>query len=171
MIPLIGKSILSVAIFANLLTPFAPRIPENKDVSDYKFDICYEGYEVIVPDERDIAEMAMHGEMERLAQLVYAEAGNQDEKGKRLVADVVLNRVEDSRFPDTIEGVIFQSGQFEPTWNGAYEKAAWEVTEECYKAVASEVEKKTDENVLYFNNSQNVYGFGVWKYGDHWFGY
>lgn len=38
-------------------------------------------------------------EMAMLAQLVQAEAGNQDLTGKRLVADVVLNRVDSERFP------------------------------------------------------------------------
>lgn len=171
MIPLIGKSIMSIAIFANLLMPFAPSAPENMHLSDYEYDICYEGYEVITPDEEDIAEMARQGEMEQLAQLVYAEAGNQDMKGKRLVADVVLNRTEDERFPDTIGGVIFQENQFKPTWDGAFEKSALNVTEECYEAVAMEMESRLDPGVLYFNNTPNVYGSGVWKHGGHWFGY
>ena len=35
------------------------------------------------------------------------------------VGPVIMNRVESSRFPNTISGVVYQSGQFAPTWNGA----------------------------------------------------
>ena len=49
-----------------------------------------------------------------LVYIVHAEANNQDLTGKKLVADVVLNRVHDPRFPNTIEGVIFQPYQFSP---------------------------------------------------------
>lgn len=171
MIPLLTKSLIGLAIFANTLNPFKPVAPINEHLSDYKFDICYEGYEVIVPDEEDIAEMARDGEKEQLAQLVHAEAGNQDLTGKRLVADVVLNRVDDECFPSSIEEVIFQENQFKPTWNGAFEKAGWDVTEECYRAVAMEMKSRLDSNVLYFNNTPNVYGSSVWKHGGHWFGY
>lgn len=61
-------------------------------------------------------------EMAMLAQLVQAEAGNQDLTGKRLVADVVLNRVESEQFPNTIREVIFQKNpvQFGVTVDGAF---------------------------------------------------
>lgn len=34
------------------------------------------------------------------------------------VATVIMNRVNSSRFPNTISGVVYASGQFEPTWTG-----------------------------------------------------
>ena len=34
------------------------------------------------------------------------------------VATVIMNRVEDPRFPNTIRGVIYAQGQFEPVWTG-----------------------------------------------------
>ena len=56
-----------------------------------------------------------------LRKLAYAEAGNQDTKGKALVMLVVMNRVKDKRFPDTIHNVIYQKRQFSPVssrkWN------------------------------------------------------
>lgn len=58
-----------------------------------------------------------------LERLVQAEAGNQDIKGRMLVANVVINRYKSSRFPDTIKGVIFQhsgrSYQFSPAKSGS----------------------------------------------------
>lgn len=55
---------------------------------------------------------------EILCRIVEAEAGNEDEKGRMLIANVVMNRVESSRFPNTVKGVVFQKGggvyQFSP---------------------------------------------------------
>lgn len=59
-----------------------------------------------------------------LERIVEAEAGGEDRKGRVLVANVVLNRVMDKEFPNSIRGVVFQhSGkryQFSPISNGAY---------------------------------------------------
>jgi len=44
----------------------------------------------------------------RLAKIAMAEAESEDTEGKALVMLVVLNRVWDDEFPDTIEEVIFQ---------------------------------------------------------------
>ena len=38
------------------------------------------------------------------------------------VATVIMNRVESSRFPNSIRGVIYASGQFSPTWTGKLDK-------------------------------------------------
>lgn len=47
-----------------------------------------------------------------LARLVYAEARGEPYTGQVAVAAVVLNRVKSSKFPNTISGVIYQSGAF-----------------------------------------------------------
>ncbi len=47
-----------------------------------------------------------------LGRLVYGEARGESYKGKVAVAAVVLNRVESSLFPNSIEKVIYQSGAF-----------------------------------------------------------
>lgn len=47
-----------------------------------------------------------------LSRLVYAEARGEPYEGQVAVAAVVLNRVESSSFPNTIAGVIYQSGAF-----------------------------------------------------------
>ena len=55
-----------------------------------------------------------------LSHIISAEAGNCSEDMMISVGSVVLNRVADDRFPDTIKEVVFQKGQYSPTWNGAY---------------------------------------------------
>ena len=118
----------------------------------------------------EIEEEIKLGEMELLAQLVHAEAGNQSLYGKRLVADVVLNRVKSDLFPDTVEEVIFQEGQFSVVKNGAFNKAAYNMEDTDYEAVSLEWDNQTNETILYFNNSKNVSGSGKpFKVGDHYF--
>ena len=52
-----------------------------------------------------------------LAQNIYFEAGNQPLVGKIAVAQVVINRVEDKKFPSSICGVIYQS-KLGTSWRG-----------------------------------------------------
>ena len=54
-----------------------------------------------------------------LSHIIYAEAGNQDMIGQICVGNVVLNRVRDSRFPDTVKDVIFSPNQFCPVRSGS----------------------------------------------------
>ena len=76
-------------------------------------------------------------EYEMLLRIVEAEAGGEDTEGKILVANVVLNRVESDKFPDTIEEVIFQKNgkvtQFSPIADGRYYTV--EVSEDTIDAV------------------------------------
>ena len=76
-------------------------------------------------------------EMEVLLRIVEAEAGSEDEDGRLLVANVVLNRVESDRFPNTVTDVVFQQSggvtQFSPVASGRYYKV--KVSEETVSAV------------------------------------
>jgi N-acetylmuramoyl-L-alanine amidase len=53
-----------------------------------------------------------------LSRLVYSEARGEPYKGQVAVAAVVLNRVASSSFPNTISGVIYQSGAFDVVSDG-----------------------------------------------------
>lgn len=120
--------------------------------------------------EEQIAEEVRLGEMELLAQLVEAEAGNQPFEGKCLVVDTVLNRVESDDFPDTITEVIFEPGAFSVTTNGALEKAAWNMQESDFAAVACEMELVSNDKVIAFNCNKKVAGTGrLFKCGGHYF--
>lgn len=54
-----------------------------------------------------------------LSRIIYCEAGSESLEGMIAVGNVVLNRVADPRFPDTIYDVIFQQGQFGPVSYGS----------------------------------------------------
>ena len=53
-----------------------------------------------------------------LSRLVYGEARGEPYTGQVAVAAVVLNRVNSSKFPNTISGVIYQSGAFTAVSDG-----------------------------------------------------
>ena len=50
--------------------------------------------------------------------IVQAEAGICDERGRILVANVIMNRVRDKRFPNSVTEVVYQRGQFSPVSDG-----------------------------------------------------
>jgi len=53
-----------------------------------------------------------------LARLIYGEARGEPYTGQVAVGAVVLNRVRSSKFPNTIAGVIYQSGAFDVVADG-----------------------------------------------------
>lgn len=107
-----------------------------------------------------------------LTTIVFHEAGHTTEQLRQYVAQVVLNRVEDSRFPDTVKGVITQPGQYSTKYatveaanaiqatdskNGTY---YYGICEDSVKAaMMGQVEMPS--NVLYQANFSQ--GKGVWK--------
>lgn len=76
-----------------------------------------------------------------LSHIISAEAGNCQEEMMLYVGSVVLNRVEDDRFPNTIYDVVFQtepSLQYRPIENGEYEKEPTEGALEAAKKLLEE---------------------------------
>lgn len=94
-----------------------------------------------------------------LSHIISAEAGNCSEDMMLSVGSVVLNRVADDRFPDSIEEVVFQEGQYAPTWNGTYYD---EPTEDAVEAAKTLLEGGAviDSSVVWqaeFPQGQGVY--------------
>jgi N-acetylmuramoyl-L-alanine amidase len=118
--------------------------------------------------EEQIAEEDYWGELELLAACVEAEAGNQGLEGKRLVADVILNRVDDPDFPDTIEGVITQPYAFTSYWNGMVSSVS--ISDETFQAVSMELEERSNTGLLFFTAyAYGEYGTPCFQNGDHYF--
>ena len=98
-----------------------------------------EGMEEAEPTDADSGRVYELSEedYDALLRLVEAEASGEDIKGKMLVANVVLNRVESSSFPDTVKEVIYQRhngrAQFSPVATGKIDRVA--VSEETVEAV------------------------------------
>lgn len=107
-------------------------------------------------------------QIDLLCRCVEAEAGNQSVLGKRLVCDVILNRIASEAFPDGLEAVINQEGQFGVVSNGAIDKAV--PSEETIAAVLTELNERIDTEVLYFQTgSYSKFGEPYEKVGDHFF--
>ena len=113
-----------------------------------------------------------------LTRIVEAEAGDQDDIGKILVVNVILNRVRSVQFPDRIKSVIFQNNgktyQFEPVKNGRiYDMNPTENTIQCvdralngedYSNGALYFTMKTSSR-SWFNTSLTL----LFVHGDHYF--
>lgn len=61
-------------------------------------------------------------DVELLAALIECEAGSSDYEGMLAVGAVVVNRMKSSYYPDTLKGVVYQSGQFPPATNGLVDR-------------------------------------------------
>jgi len=84
-----------------------------------------------------------------LERIVEAEAGDQDVKGRQMVANVILNRMKSKEFPNTIKGVVFAHRQFSPVSNGSYYRVS--VSGKTRLAVEKALkEKDTTKGALYF---------------------
>lgn len=95
-------------------------------------------------------------EQDLLARLITAEANNQPYQAKVAVGAVVVNRVQDSRFPNTISGVIYEKSggyyQFTPVENGMINKPA---SEEAKRAAAEALNgvDPTNGALFFFDDS------------------
>lgn len=110
-------------------------MPETEIISDEELQTQYEAYSM-------------------LARLAMAEAESEDLYGKAAVVRVALNRLESPQFPDTLQEVIYQPGQFSCIQDGRY--AAAEPSEDCYQAVEIVLEGWDEVGgALYFERSGN----------------
>lgn len=105
---------------------------------------------------------------ELLYRLVTREAGNQDLDGMRLIVDVVLNRVNDERFPGNIKDVLSSPGQFD----GAKDLSLITPYDTCKHAVDMELNcdlegSRLDYESIYFARSPHTKNH--YKHGDHYF--
>lgn len=116
-----------------------------------------------------VSENGIDGEsLEWIAKCVEAEAGNQDIVGKRLVVDVILNRVDSDLYPNDIKSVISQDGQFAVYKYGTMMKAT--PSEETCRAVEMELEHRIDTEIMYFASSGYI-SKPAYKHGGHYFAY
>lgn len=103
---------------------------------------------------RNISEVSFaEGDRYLLANLIYCEAGGESYAGQLAVGAVVINRVLSSVYPDTVVGVIYQSGQFSPVASGRLDLAlaSNKATANCYKAADEAMSGITNVgNCVYF---------------------
>jgi spore germination cell wall hydrolase CwlJ-like protein len=125
-------------------------------------------YQQVVSANEIEVELA-YDELEYLAACIEAEAGTQGLMGKRLVCDVILNRVDSDKFPNSIIGVINSPGQFSVVHNGAINTVS--ITKETFDAIEMELEHRTDDKILYFRNGHYGCGTAAYRVNEHYFSY
>ncbi|ASK64268.1 peptidoglycan-binding protein [Virgibacillus phasianinus] len=112
--------------------------------------LLYAGEMISIPN--DIS----YEDKQLMAQLVHAEAKGEPYAGKVAVATVILNRVDSNKFPDTVEGVVYEREgghyAFTPVKNGAINQPAGA---ESMKAVNEAIAfKGQGQGSLYFYNPE-----------------
>ncbi|WZL80063.1 cell wall hydrolase [Vallitaleaceae bacterium 9-2] len=97
--------------------------------------MTYVGYEPII-EYRDPVELS-ETDYNVLLRIVEAEVGTEDLFNRTIIANAIINRMYDTSYPDTIEGVVFQNNgkiyQFSPILDGRYYDV--KITSETKKAV------------------------------------
>lgn len=102
-----------------------------------------------------------------LASIIYCEAGNQSFTGQVAVGAVVLNRMANEAYPDTMEEVIYQPGQFCPAGSGWLDRVRSTdgYTESAMQAAEAALAGENPiGDCLYFD--QGGYGYQI---GAHYF--
>ena len=150
---------------SGLFEQFEQTEQPEKSEADENLNVNFQVYEMM-PD--DIALEEYYDSLELLACCVEAEAGNQGLYGKQLVVDVILNRVDDSDFPNCIYDVIMQKNQFSVVSDGRINQVT--PTEETYEAIKLEFEHRQNTEILFFTaEGFSKYGTPWMKIGDHYF--
>ncbi len=96
-----------------------------------------------------------------LTQNIYWESRNQLTIGQLLVGITTINRMYDSRWPNTIEGVVKQPAQFSWFWDGKSDKAkepkAWAKAVDVAKYVSLFYELFNDSYIkIYWFHTEDV---------------
>lgn len=95
--PAAQLALVTVPSPALQISPLAPIVPEPKPAEILNASLQ--------------ADALPHAEMTCLAEAVYYEARGESLEGQRAVAEVVLRRTRDHRFPSTVCGVVYQGAE------------------------------------------------------------
>lgn len=110
-------------------------------------------------------------EFDLISRVVEAESDRSDNlEGRVLIAEVIINRVNDPNFPDSVEAVCTQYGQFEVVSNGMiWSVGRTELSDDAVMEALYRIEQDLAPNVMYFNNSGYAYGTPYCYEGGNYF--
>lgn len=96
-----------------------------------------------------------------LARLISAEARGEPYSGQVAVGAVVLNRVEHPSFPNSISGVIYQSGAFSCLYDGQFNKP---VSDSAYSAARDALNGMDPSGgAIYYFNPKTATSKWIWS--------
>lgn len=150
-------------------------IEENHDIIAYSQDMWKEAQ--IKINKYKILETYTELDLLALTNTIYCEAGHRENSMRIGVGAVVINRVNDPAFPNTIVGVVTQRGQYRQWYateackrdckqqDNAYGRDYWgecqEIAMQCMMGLSG-----VPENVVWQANFKQ--GSGVYKYWPEW---
>ena len=92
-----------------------------------------------------------------LGAIIQCESDGEPYEGKLAVGSVVMNRVKSSYFPNTISGVIYQSGQFSPVASGRYAyRLENGVNKTCLQAAQEVLDGNITTSCLFFRRNNGI---------------
>lgn len=128
-------------------------------------------YDEEVEREEEPITMYSVEDIELLCKVVQCEAESEDIYGRTLISNVILNRVADGTWGDSIRQVVMAPGQFVPVKNGAYINAVPD--DNTKRAVVNALNGEDySEGALYFQKSKDTQWDGktyLFRYGAHSF--
>jgi spore germination cell wall hydrolase CwlJ-like protein len=112
------KMVLFLALSICLISNYGNTVYASEQLAEYE-------------QEKGEAKLQYEKDLYLLSHLINAEAGSNwcSDDLMRYVGSVALNRVEHVAFPNTLEEVIYQPGQYACLWDGNFDK------EPCERAV------------------------------------
>ncbi len=109
-------------------------------------------------------------DIDMLAAIIECEAGNQSYEGKCAVGSVIINRVRNPRFANTIQEVIFAPGQFSPVASGRFAIVlARGADSACVEAATAVLNGYINVDCLYFHAYRGSIDDDKLIIGDHVF--
>ena len=158
-------------IYEILSEPIVSAAPEEADIEPYPvdeepFEVEFEEDDIY--EEEELVYWLSDEEIELIALVVMGEAEGEPELGQRLVIDTILNRVDDSHFPDSVTDVVYQANQFSVMWNGRIDRCY--VKDELVELVKDELTERTnDECVFFMAGGYSQYGEPMFQECCHYF--
>ena len=151
------KKISLIAVLLILATPVS--VKADTGISLTLRDMVWEYTHYPKEVEETAEETVDTAEVDLLARLIYCESNTLEEEAQIYTGSVALNRVSSDKFPNTLEEVIYQKGQYACTgklYSITPTKRQYEIAEELLKSGSS-----IPETVVF--QSEFRQGSGVWK--------
>lgn len=108
---------------------FSTTVEALRNTNNIWHNTIYAGHSLEIPTSNDSSSQSENSyrrlyvsdyERDLMARAVYSEARGESYTGKVAVASVIINRVLDPEYPNTVEGVIFEPWAFTPVHDGQF---------------------------------------------------
>lgn len=141
---------------------------QNDESANEEFDELDDELEVSGEDAEEVQGLTLpaikaYGEedIDLLAKLIWHESEAEPRDGKIAVAEVILNRINSSVYPNSVSDVIYQKGQFSHVSSVKNENPDQETRKIAEEVLNGELRVLNNSNVLYFRNPKKTSGINA----------